>query len=61
MFFEKNVLPKKRYVYSELFPLFKGLGRAHMGPHGPIWIRKIKKILETFAFRGAFKGPCTLP
>ena len=37
--FEKNVLRKKRkkQVFPELFPLFKGPGRAHMGPYGPIW------------------------
>ena len=51
--FEKNVLLQKKGVFFELFPLFKGPGRAHMGPYGPIWAhmgpygpiwtRKIKK------------------
>ena len=27
----------KKMCYFELFPLFKGPGRAHMGPYGPIW------------------------
>ena len=35
--FDKSVLLKKRCVFSEPFPLFKGPGRAHMGPYGPIW------------------------
>ena len=48
----------KKYVFAELFPLFKGLGRAHMGPYGP---EKSPKIRKEFAFVGAFKGPCTLP
>ena len=31
MFFEKGC------VYPKIFPLFKGPGRAHTGPYGPIW------------------------
>ena len=30
--FEKNVLLKKKVCFFELFPLFRGPGRAHMGP-----------------------------
>ena len=34
----ENVVEKKRkYVFPELFPLFKGPGRAHTGQYGPIW------------------------
>ena len=50
--FEKHVFDKK-CVSPELFPLFKGLGRAHMGPK--------KKIRQTIALISAFKGPYTLP
>ena len=41
MIFEQNALRKERCVFSELFPLIKGPGRAHMGPYGPIWTRRI--------------------
>ena len=33
----ENVLLKQGCVFFEFFPLFKGPGRAHMGPYGPIW------------------------
>ena len=68
MIFEKNVLLKKRCVFLELFPLFKGRGRAHTGPYGPIWAlmgpygpEKSQKIFQKIDFIGAFKVPCTLP
>ena len=35
--FENNTLLKQKYVFSEPFPLFKGPGRAHVGPDGPLW------------------------
>ena len=41
------------HFFFELFPLFKGPGRAHMGPYGPIWAQKIKNICKKFAFIGA--------
>ena len=28
---------QKRVPFFEFFPLFKGPGRAHTGPYGPIW------------------------
>ena len=39
MISEKDVLLKKKQMcfFSEPFPLFKGSGRAHMGPYGHIW------------------------
>ena len=49
---------KKLCVFVELLPLFKGPGRAHMGPYGP---EKLKKIRRKLIFIGAFKVPCTLP
>ena len=68
MIFEKNVLLTKRFVFAELFPLFKGPGRAHMGPYGPLWAlmgpygpEKSQKTHKEIAFIGAFKGSCTLP
>ena len=68
MIFEKNVLLKNQYFFFELFPLFKGPGRAHMGPYGPIWAlmgpcgpEKSPKMRKKIAFIGAFKVPCTLP
>ena len=46
---------EKRCVFVELFPLFKGPGRAHMGPYGPIWTRKIQKYtLEIILPRGLY-------
>ena len=32
---------KKGTSFLELFLLIKGPGRAHMGPYGSIWARKI--------------------
>ena len=58
MIFEKNVLRKKRRFFFEFFPLFKGPGRARMGPYGP---EKSKTIRKQIAFIGALKMPCTLP
>ena len=57
-FLSKMYYVKKECAFPELFPLFKGPGRAHMGPHRP---EKYKNIRNKFAFIGAFKGPCTLP
>ena len=45
-------------MFFELFPLFKGPGRDHMGPYG---LEESKKIRKQFALLGAFEGPCTLP
>ena len=44
--FEKNVLCKREICVPELFPLFRGPGRAHMGPYGPIWAHIHPKNLE---------------
>ena len=49
---------KKGVSFIKLFPLFKGSGRAHMGPYGP---EESKEIREKCALIGAFEGPCTLP
>ena len=35
--FSSQKCVKQGSVFPELFPLFKGPGRAHMGPYGPIW------------------------
>ena len=56
--FDKIVLRKKEVFVYWTLPLFKGPGRAHMGPYGP---EKSWKIRKRFALLGAFKGPCTLP
>ena len=47
------------FVFSKLFSLSKGPGRAHMGPYEPE--KYLKKNHKKFAFIGAFKGLCTLP
>ena len=36
-FDEKCATLRKGCTFFQLFPLFKGPGRAHMGPYGPIW------------------------
>ena len=37
--FDKHVLCKKKVLaFSEVIPVFKGPGLAHMGTYGPIWI-----------------------
>ena len=54
MIFLENAL-REKHIFPELFPLFKGPGRAHMDPETP------KNIRKQIALLGAFKGPCTLP
>ena len=46
--FEKNVLRKKKVSFFELFPLFKGPGRAHVGPYGPLWAHMDPKNPKRF-------------
>ena len=66
--FREKCVTKKRCIVVILFPLFKGPGRAHVGPYGPIWAlmdpygpEKSPKIRKEIAFIGAFKVPCSLP
>ena len=64
-FLRKMFYVNKRCVVSELFPLFKGPGRAYISPYGRLWahmdLKNQKKYVKKFVFIGAFKGPCTLP
>ena len=48
--FDKMCLNKK-CIFPELFPLFKGPGRAHMGPYEPIWAH-----ISDFCFNFACSG-----
>ena len=56
MIFDKNALCQKKVGFPELLPLFKGLGRAFMGPYGPIWAhmdpRNLNKYADFFFTRG---------
>ena len=41
---DKDVFETQKCVFPELFPLIKGPGRAHTGPHGPEKSKKIPNI-----------------
>ena len=43
-----SVRKKENYIFPELFPLFKGPGRAHMGLNGPLWANMDPKNTKTY-------------
>ena len=58
------MLLKKEICFSAFFALFRGPGRAHASPYGPLWAhidpKNLSKYIKVPLIK-PFKKPITLP